>query len=126
MQFIAIVGAFIITLSLLSYGIGSIWIQRFRIVTPSVLIFMTLGVILDIIAVVCMYMGSDNSPFSRHSLLGYSAMLTITTDCVLIWWYYFKHGFDVRISKGITTYNKIAYAWWVIAYLTGSVLVIWK
>jgi hypothetical protein len=125
MQPLAIVGAFIITLALLSYGIGSIAIQRFKIVTPGVLIFLTLGVLLDIVAVSFMIFGSDKGAFTPHGILGYSAMITMIVNLVLIWWWYFKNGFDTIISNSILLYSKIAYGWWVIAYITGSVLVIW-
>ena len=108
MNSLSIVGAFIITLALLSYGIGSIAIQRFKIVTPGVLIFITLGVFLDFLAVTLMIIGSSKGAF------------------ILIYYWYFRHGFDSIISKSILEYSKIAYAWWLIAYITGSLLVIWK
>ena len=125
MQPLAIIGAFIITLALLSYGVGSIAVQRFKIVTPGVLIFLTLGVLLDIIAVSFMIIGSDKGAFTPHGYLGYSAMLTMIINLILIWWWYFKNGFDSIISKSVLLYSKIAYVWWLIAYITGSVLVIW-
>ena len=125
MNSLAIVGAFVITLALLSYGISCIAVQRFKIVTPGVLIFLSLGVLLDIIAVIFMIIGSEKSIFSPHGLLGYSAMLTMITDLVLIWRFYFRNGFDEVISNSILLYSKIAYGWWVIVYITGSLLVIW-
>ncbi len=126
MYSLAIVGAFIITLALLSYGISSIAVQRFKIVTPSVLIFLTLGVLLDIVAVIFMIIGSTNSPFTYHGLLGYSAMLTMILNLILVWRCYFKNGFDSFIENSVLLYSKFAYAWWVIVYITGSLLVIWK
>lgn len=125
MQPLAILGAFIITLSLLSYGIGSIAIHRFKIVTPGVLIFLTLGVLLDIVAATFMIINSSKGAFTLHGILGYSGMLTMIINLILIWWWYFENGFDTIISKSILLYSKIAYAWWLIVYITGSVLVIW-
>jgi len=123
---LSIIGAFIITLALLSYGIGSISVQRFKLVTPAVLTFLTLGVVLDLTAVTFMIIGSGNSAFSIHGILGYSAMATMVLDTFFIWRLFLKNGFDSEISKTIVTYAKFAYLWWVIAYLTGSLLVIWK
>ena len=123
---LAIVGAFIITLSLLSYGIGCIAVMRFKIVTPGVLIFLTLGVLLDIVALTFMIIGSSKGVFTLHGILGYSAMLTMIINLILIWGWYFKNGFDSIISNSIIVYSKYAYAWWLIAYITGSLLVIWK
>lgn len=126
MSILSIIGAFIITLALLSYGVGSISVQRFKMVTPGVLIFISLGVLLDLIAVTFMILGSKNSPFSLHGILGYSAILTMLTDLILILYTYRKNGWDSVISKPVLLYSRFAYAWWVIAYITGSLLVIWK
>jgi hypothetical protein len=125
MNFLAVVGAFIITLSLLSYGIGIIAVVRFKIVTPGILVFLTLGVILDFIAVIMMIINSEKSMFSLHGLLGYSAMLTMIINVILVWRCYLKNGFDSVISNPVIVYSKIAYAWWLITYITGSILVIW-
>lgn len=126
MNILSIIGAFIITLAFLSYGIGSISVQRFKVVTPGVLIFISVGVVLDIVAVVFMISGSRNTPFSLHGFLGYSAILTMVIDLFFIWRSYHRNGWDSVISKPLITYSKFAYGWWVIAYITGSLLVIWK
>lgn len=126
MNILAIIGAFIITLAFLSYGVGSIAVQRFKIITPGVLIFISLGVFLDIVAVMFMIIGSEKSAFSLHGILGYSAMLTMVVDLFLVWRSYLKNGWDSPIKKSILTFSKFAYAWWVIAYITGSLLVIWN
>ncbi len=126
MNFLAIIGAFVITLSLLSYGISTIAIQRFKQLSWWILLFLTLGVILDIVAVTFMIINSDRSAFTAHGILGYTATLTMLIDVGLIWWCYFKNGLDSVIKKSILLYSKIAYAWWLIAYITGSLLVIWK
>jgi hypothetical protein len=125
MNILAVVGAFVITLSLLSYGIGIIAVMRFKIVTPGILVFLTLGVILDFVAVAMMMINSDKSIFSLHGLLGYSAMLTMIINVILVWHGYLKNGFDSVIRNPVIIYSKIAYAWWLITYITGSVLVIW-
>ncbi len=125
MNLLAVIGAFIITLALLSYGIGSIAVVRFKIVTPGILIFLTLGVLLDFVAVSMMIINSQKSVFSLHGLLGYSAMLTMIVNVVLIWRCFLKKGFDSVISNPVVVYSKIAYAWWLTAYITGSILVIW-
>jgi len=125
MKLISLSGAFLITLALLSYGIGSIAIQRFKLISSGVLIFLTLGVILDIIAVTFMIIGSENGPFTFHGILGYTAMLTMMINMILIWRCFFKNGLESVIDNKIVTYSKYAYGWWVIAYLTGSLMVLW-
>lgn len=123
---LAIIGAFIITLSLLSYGIGIIAVLRFKIVTPGILIFLTMGVLLDIVAVTFMVIGSTKTIFTPHGILGYLAMLTMIINLILIWRAYLKKGFDSILDNSVILYSKIAYIWWLIAYITGSVLVIWQ
>lgn len=125
MTSLSIIGAFIVTLSLLSYGIGCFSLQRFKSVSPGVLWFLSLGVFLDIVATVFMIIGSKSPGFTLHGLLGYSALLVMLIDVVFVWSEYIKdkHTF---VGKGLLIYSKIAYGYWVIAYLTGSLLIIWR
>ena len=123
---ISMTGAFVVTLALLSYGIGSISLQRFKIISPGVLIFLTAGIILDISATVLMIIGSQNTPFTFHGFLGYSALLVMLTDVILIWRHYMRTGINDFVGKKLLMFSKLAYGWWVIAYITGSMLVIWK
>jgi len=121
---VTMAGAFIITFSLLSYGIGSITFQRFKQVSPAVLIFLSLGICLDLIAVVLMFIGSDNSAFRFHGLLGYSALLVMFIDVIWVWRVKIKKGWNTVASKKLLNYSKLAYTWWVIAYFTGSLIII--
>ena len=123
---VSLYGAFIITFSLLSYGIGSISLQRFRLVTKGVLFFLTTGIVLDVAAMTMMIFGSGNSFVTLHGVLGYSAFLVMLVDVIWIWKYYQKNGSDVMISRHLLLYSKAAYFWWVIAYMTGSLLIIWR
>ncbi len=125
MNIISLFGAFLITLALLSYGIASIAIQRFKIVTTGMLIFLSLGVILDLIAITFMISGSTKGIFTLHGILGYSATLTMISDLFLILKNYFKNGFDSIIDNSVLLFSKIAYAWYLFVYITGSLLIIW-
>jgi len=120
------IGAFVVTLALISYGVGSIFLQRYKIVRKKALWFLTIGIILDISATVCMILGSTNSPFTVHGFLGYSALLVMAVDIFLIWRHYKRNGVNVKLRKSLLAYAKLAYGWWVIAYITGSLLVILK
>ncbi|MCG6189464.1 hypothetical protein [Maribellus maritimus] len=126
MNSISITGAFIITLSLLSYGIGSISLQRFRMVSPGVLWFLTLGVVLDIVATIFMIVGAKNPGFTLHGFLGYSALLVMLIDVIFIWQIYYRENINAHVGKKLLTYSKIAYGWWIVAYITGSLLIIWR
>jgi len=126
MEPISIAGAFIITVALLLYGIGSISVQRFKIITPGVLVFISLGVLFDLVAVTFMIIGSSKGAFTPHGILGYSATLTMVIDLILIWRSFIKRGLDSVIEKAVLLYSKFAYGWWIIAYITGSLMIIWQ
>jgi len=120
------IGAVIVTLALISYSIGVITEQKKHQVVKKVLIFITAGIILDITATAFMIAGSTNSPFTFHGFLGYSALLAMLIDAVFIWNYYKQNGSDKAVSKKLHRYTLVAYLWWVIAYITGSMLVMVK
>lgn len=126
MNMISLIGAFLMTFALLSYGVGSISMQRFKEVNKGVLGFLTLGIVFDLVAICCMIIGSKSTPFRLHGFLGYSAFLAMFIDVMLVWREYFKKGLNVRINRHLHLYGKFAYVWWVIAYLTGSLLIILK
>lgn len=123
---ISMVGAFLVTLALISYGVGSFSLQRFKIIKKSALWFLSVGIVLDISATICMILGSTNSPFTVHGFLGYSALLVMAIDIILVWRVYLKNGLNAKVVKSLLLYAKLAYGWWVIAYITGSLLVMLK
>lgn len=126
MKVYSMIGSLIVTLALLFYSIGFVKEQRKKLVTSSVLLFFSLGVILDISATILMILGSSNGMFTLHGLLGYSALLGMCIDAVLLWQHKFKNGSEAPVSKKLNTYSKIVYFWWVIAFITGGLMVALK
>ena len=126
MKTISMIGAAIVTLALISYGIGIFSEQRKKIISRKVLVFLTAGVVLDISATICMIIGSQNTPFTLHGFLGYSALLAMLTDLVLIWRSRMRNGINSPVSRKLHLYSRYAYMWWIIAYITGSLLVMLK
>ena len=82
-----------------------------------------MGVILDISATTMMIIASENSPFSLHGILGYSSLTLMLTDAVLLWRFRIINGPETKVKKGLHIYSRIAYLLWVMAYITGSLLV---
>jgi len=119
---ILIAGTSIVTLALIAYSIGVITEQRRHRVTPLVLRALTIGVILDISATACMIIGSDNPIFTLHGILGYSSLTAMLTDTALVWRHHLKHG-DKVVPRSLHLYSRIAYLWWVAAFVTGGLLV---
>jgi uncharacterized repeat protein (TIGR03987 family) len=122
MNTLSIIGASIVTLALISYSIGILSEQIKKKLIPRVLIFITLGVALDITATIFMILGSKNSPFTYHGFIGYSALLVMLIELVRIWSTYNKRGMGAEVPRGVHLYSRYAYIWWVIAYITGSLI----
>ncbi len=122
MKPVLIAGTIIVNLALVSYSIAVISEQRGHRVTPRVLRFLTAGVLFDITATVCMIIGSSNSPFSLHGILGYSSLFAMTLDTLLIWRHWSRHK-EGQVPDSLHLYSRYAYIWWVAAYVTGAALV---
>ena len=120
------IGAGIVIFALLSYSISIITEQRIRKVTPFVLRFLTIGIILDVTATIFMIIGSSNSAFSLHGILGYSSLAAMLADTILIWRFYLASKPGATVPKGLHLYSRFAYGWWVIAFVTGLMLVVFK
>jgi len=132
-------GTRIVVLALLFYSIGVLTEQRRRLITNAVLISLTLGILFDITATAFMIIGSPNSPFTLHGFLGYSALAAMLADTILVWRFRLRHGAaganpdtvahqnpGFRVPRGLHLYSRYAYLWWVVAFISGSMIVILK
>lgn len=122
MKPVLIAGTIIVNLALVCYTIGIISEQRKHRVTKSILGLLTVGVIFDITATICMILGSTQSPFTLHGILGYSSLTAMSVDAILIWRHWLRAGENL-VPRGLHLYSRIAYIWWVLAYITGAALV---
>lgn len=93
-------------------------------ITTAVLAFLTIGVTLDITATTFMIIGSESGPFTLHGVLGYSSLTAMLIDTVLIWRFWLNGGVKTKVPRWLHLYSRAAYSWWVIAFVTGSLLVI--
>jgi len=116
-------GTIIVVFALISYSIAIITEQRKRKIINTVLFFLTLGVLLDITATTFMIIGSSKGPLTLHGFLGYSSLTGMTIDAVLIWRQKIKNGIGAAVPKGLHLYSRFAYIWWVLAFITGGLLV---
>jgi len=113
----------IVTLALISYAIAIITEQRKRIITSTVLLFLTVGVTLDVTSTILMIIGSSRGAFTLHGALGYSSLAAMLTDTILIWRFRLRNGASATVSRGLHLYSRAAFTWWVAAYITGGLLV---
>jgi uncharacterized repeat protein (TIGR03987 family) len=122
MKPVLIVGTIVVNLALVSYSIGVIAEQRRRRVTNLVLWFLSIGVTLDIVATACMITGSSQGLFTPHGILGYSSLIAMLTDTILIWRFRMANG-QAEVPSRLHLYSRYAYIWWLIAYATGAIMV---
>lgn len=122
MKPILLAGSLIVTLALVAYSIGVITEQRKKIITWRTLIFLAIGLVLDITGTICMLIGSTNSPFTYHGFIGYSALLAMLMDTFLMWRLKYRSGLLVSVPSTIHRYSRTAYAWWIFAYISGFLM----
>ncbi len=119
-------GAGIVIFALLAYSIAIITEQRTRLVTPFVLRFLSIGLVLDITATAFMITGSKNGAFTLHGILGYTSLAGMLIDTILIWRFHLSTKPGEIVTKNLHLYSRVAYSWWVIAFVTGLMLVVMR
>ena len=126
MHKITIVGIFFVHLALILYTLFFIFESRKQKTTNSVLTLITLAVIFDVTATACMMIGTTRTYFTFHGIMGYIGLLLMVVDAVLFWKYKLKYGVEQLISKSLNSFSRVAYIWWIIAYITGVIVSIFR
>jgi hypothetical protein len=70
-----------------------------------------------------MIIGSSKGMVTLHGCIGYSSLLGMLTDTILLWTHNLKEGPGKKVSRKLQLFSGIAYTWWIIAYITGGLLV---
>jgi hypothetical protein len=123
MKTVSMIASFVVTLALIFYSIGFTKENKRKLVTSRVLLFYTIGVSLDITATILMIIGSSKGMLTAHGFIGYSSLLGMLTDTILLWRYNLKNGSEKEVTHTLQVYSRIAFTWWIIAYITGGLLV---
>jgi hypothetical protein len=123
MKIYSLIGSFVVIFALVFYSIGFAKEQKKKLVTSRVLLFYTLGVFFDISATTLMILGSSKGLLTFHGFIGYSSLLGMCIDTFLLWKHNIRKGTDENVSKGLNLYSRVAYIWWVAAFITGGLLV---
>jgi len=124
MKPILIAGSSIVTMDLISYSVGIISEQRKKLINRPILIFLAIGLVFDISGTACMIIGSSRSPFTFHGILGYSALIAMLTDNILLWRLWKIKGLGSLVPSAIHIYSRFAYSWWIIAYISGFLMAV--
>ena len=113
----------VVTIALVFYSLGYLNERKCRLITSRVLLFYTIGVSLDITATIFMILGSGKGMITLHGLIGYSSLLGMLTDTFLLWRHNLKEGPGKNVSRRLQLFSGITYTWWILAYITGGLLV---
>lgn len=126
MNNLVLTGTIIVFFALSFYTIGIVREQRSKTVSQFVLLFLSLGLAFDIAATLFMIFGSSATGITLHGIIGYSSLLGMLIDNILLWRLRFKTGLSSTVPKSIHLYSRYAYIWWVTAFITGALLVYFK
>jgi hypothetical protein len=110
----------VVSCALIFYSIAVITEQKKKSVPHRVLIFLILGVLFDISSTVLMIKGSQHI-ITWHGAIGYSALLVMLIDTILIWRFRIQEGHGI-IPHRLHLYTRIAYVLWCMAYVAGAVM----
>ena len=111
-----------VTLALIMYSIGTFKEQRTRRAGPGARGFLTVGVLLDLGATTLMVLATGRLALTVHGALGYSALALMIVDTALLWRHARRRG-EAEVARGLHLYSRVAYLYWVAAYVTGAALV---
>jgi hypothetical protein len=121
-----LVGTRIVIVALIAYSVAGFLLYKKKSAANIVLFFQSFGLFFDIVATALMILGSTNTPFSVHGFLGYSALIGMVIETILLWRFRSQKGKESPISKGFHLYSKLALVWWVTAFVVGALLVFLK
>lgn len=124
MPVVIIAGIILVHLALIFYILFIINENKQRRATTAVVTLITLAVIFDISATSCMMIGTTKTFFTFHGSMGYAGLLMMIIDAILIWKHKLQKGTELLFSKGLNLYSKLAFAWWMIAFITGVTVAI--
>lgn len=126
MKPVLIVGISIVNLALISYTIAIVIQSRKKMMSRQVLTFLTVGVIFDITATICMILGTEEGPMTLHGFIGYSSLTGMVIDTIFSYRHAMKNGINAIVPKQFTRWSQVAYYYWVLAYITGALIVAFR
>jgi hypothetical protein len=120
------VGIFFVHFALIFYTLFILFESKRQRADNLVLLLITFAVLFDITATACMMIGTTRTYFTFHGIIGYIGLLLMIIDFILLLRYRRKFGTETLISKPLYLYSKIAYFWWLAAFITGVIVSIFR
>ncbi|MCK9421555.1 MAG: hypothetical protein M0Q38_03055 [Bacteroidales bacterium] len=122
MKPILITGISIVNLALISYAIAIVIQNRKKSITRHVLTFLTIGIIFDITSTICMII-SSGKVITFHGMIGYFSLAGMLIDTIMSYVNVKRHGLNSVLSKKFIRWSQIAFFYWLLAYITGAIIV---
>ena len=123
-EMVIIVGVILIHIALVLYSIFIYKERKYKRATNGVVGFITVAVIFDVTATVCMMIGTVATYFTLHGVLGYTALFVMLIDAFFIWRHRIMRGAEVPFSDTLNRNSKLGYILWLIAFGTGELLAV--
>jgi len=120
------VGIFFVHFALIFYTLFILFESKKQRATNIVLLLIIFAVLFDITATACMMIGTTRTYFTFHGIIGYIGLLLMIIDFILLLKYRIKFGTETLISRPLYVYSKIAYFWWLAAFITGVIVSIFR
>ncbi len=121
-----LVGTRIVIVALNAYSVAGYLLYKKKLAANIVLFFQSKVLYFDIAATALKILGSTNTPFSVHGFLGYSALVGMVIETILLWRFRMQKGKEYPVSLRFHLYSKLALFWWVTAFVVGALLVFLK
>lgn len=125
MKPVLIAGITIVNLALLSYSVAIITQTKKKIINKTVLSFLTIGVVFDITATICMVIGSGEG-LTLHGLIGYSSLAGMITDTIITYHSARTRGMNMVLRPRFIRLSFSVYIYWILAYITGAVIIMMR
>ena len=114
-------GVTIAVMALACYSVGTLAHQRELRVTRLALRFLSVGLLLDVLATGCMVLGTESRALTLHGAIGYTALAGMALETTLAWRHRVAKG-NARVTRGLANWSRVAYAYWLVAFVSGSAL----
>jgi hypothetical protein len=118
----AMIGSGLVMVALVCYSAAIVLEQTRKTITTGTLALLTCGALFDITATAFMIAGSTQGPFTVHGLLGYSSLALMLVVVVICW--RLRMTNRSVLPRAALVYSRIAYGWWMIAFVTGVAIVL--
>jgi hypothetical protein len=110
-------GVSLASLALVFYSLFFWRARKVRGYSRSDFALQAIGLGFDIAGTVFMIIGSRNMLLTVHGAIGYSALLAMLAETIVVW-RNCRSGSER--TGGAKLYASLSYLWWIIAYLAGG------